>query len=188
MDEISQAQASLEQAKDSLRHAVQEGRRAGRTWADIGAVLGMSRQAAFKRFGVVTNPADGRRMTGATMSTAQITAITEQVFDHIAAGDYSALEAKLHPDVRSELSEQIISETWARVLTDIGERESYADTHVAFPAGERIDNDEQVLGTVVGVTTLQCEAGEVMGRVAVDEQLRVVGLLIVAPDHHPLPF
>lgn len=188
MDEIATAQAALDAAKDALRRAVQEGRRSGRTWADIGATLGMSRQAAFKRFGDVTDPADGRQLRGTRMSTARITAITEQVFDDIAAGDYAALEARLHPDVRSELSEQLISETWARVLAEVGAKESYADTHVVLPAGERIEDDEHVLGTVVGVTTLQCEAGELMGRVAVDEQQRVVGLLILPPDHQPLPF
>ena len=94
----------------------------------------------------------------------------------------------MHPDVRSELPESLIADTWARVLGEVGAKESYADTHVVMPAGERIDEDEQLLGTVVGVTTLRCEAGELMGRVAVDDQRRVVGLLMVPLDHGPLPF
>lgn len=122
------------------------------------------------------------------MSIAAIQTFTEQVFDHISAGDYASLERMMHPDVRSELPESLISETWARVLSEIGQKESFSDTHVALPAGERLTEDEQVLGTVVGVTTLNCEAGEVMGRVAVDDQQRVVGILIVPLDHAPLPF
>ncbi len=148
----------------------------------------MTRQAAFKRFGEVVDPVDGRRLRGAFVSIEKIQGITEQAFDHVSAGDYASLEKLLHPDVREELSESLISETWARVLAEVGEKSSYSDTHVAMPAGERIREDEQLLGTVVGVTTIDCEAGEVMGRVAVDDQLRVVGILIVAPDHSPLPF
>lgn len=188
MDEIEEAQASLEQAKEQLKAAVQKARHQGRTWAEVGAALGMTRQAAFKRFGEATNPADGRKITGAPMSVEKIRSITEQVFDHISSGDYASLEELMHPSTRQELPESLVSETWARVLAEVGEKQSYSDTHVVLPAGERIEEDEQLLGTVVGVTTLNCEAGEMMGRVAVDDQQRVVGLLLVSPDHSPLPF
>ena len=176
MDDLKLAQDSLEQARAHLRDAVREARRQGRTWADIGDALGMTRQAAFKRFGETTNPASGRTKTGATVSLDEIRRLTEQVFDHISAGDYDSLVPLLHPDVQSELSEPRITETWARAPGEVGTKPSYGHT------------DEPVLGTVVGVTTLHCEAGEVIGRVAVDDERRVVGLLIVPVDHGPLPF
>lgn len=188
MDEIEEAQASLEQAKEQLKAAVQKARREGRTWAEVGAALGMTRQAAFKRFGDATNPADGRKITGALMSIETIRTLTEQVFDHISSGDYANLAELMHPTTRQELPESLVSETWAMVLAEVGEKQSYSDTHVVLPAGERIEEDEHLLGTVVGVTTLNCEAGEMMGRVAVDDQQQVVGLLLVSPDHSPLPF
>ena len=122
------------------------------------------------------------------MSIEKIRNLTEQVFDHISNGEYERIESLLHPDVRQELTPSLIAETWQRVLGEVGKKESFSDTHVVMPAGERIDEDERVLGTVVGVTTVNCEAGEVMGRVAVDEQSRIVGLLIVSPDQSPLPF
>lgn len=37
-------------------------------------------------------------------------------------------------------------------------------------------------------TTLECEAGTWVGRVAVDTDRRVVGLLVVPPDHGDLAF
>jgi len=37
--------------EDGLRQAVQLARQAGHTWAEIGELLGTSRQAAFQRFG-----------------------------------------------------------------------------------------------------------------------------------------
>lgn len=122
------------------------------------------------------------------MSIDKIRTLTEQVFDHIAQGEYPQLEALMHPDVRTELPASLISETWARVLGEVGAKESFGDTHVELPGGERIGEDEKVLGTVVGVTTVHCEAGDLMGRVAVDDQLRVVGLLIVPPGQTSLPF
>ncbi|WP_338750208.1 hypothetical protein [Janibacter alittae] len=188
MEAIREAQQAVDRAKDQLRSAVQEARSQGQTWAAIGQALNMSRQAAFKRFGEVTNPVDGRKIEGVRMSIDQVRRTTEQVFDLISAGEYDKLEQLIHPEVRNELPASLISETWARVLTEVGVKESYVDTHVALPAGERIEEDDQILGTVVGVTTLNCEAGEMMGRVAVDDHQRVVGLLIVTPDYSPLPF
>ena len=188
MDPIHQAQQQIEQANQQLKRAVQEARTQGRTWADIGQVLGISRQAAFKRFGQVTNPATGRIMTGVPMSLDKIQKITEQVFDLISQASYDDLEQLLHPEVRQELSSSLIAETWAAVLAEIGEPESYDDTHVVFPAGERIEDDAEILGTVVGVTTSHHEAGEMMGRVAVDEQLRVTGILLLPPGETHLPF
>lgn len=122
------------------------------------------------------------------MSIDRVKQLTEQVFDLISAGEYGPLEQLLHPEVRDELSADLIAETWSGVLTEIGAKESYSDTHVVMPAGERIEEDEQIMGTVVGVTMLHHEAGEMMGRVAVDGELRVVGILVVNPDHSPLAF
>lgn len=188
MDQIVEAQAELERAKQNLRLAVHEARAAGRTWADIGRTLGMTRQAAFKRFGQPIHPVTGHEITGARMSVEQVTNLTERVFRLISSGDYAGLEPLLHPDVRSELSEDLIMDTWGRVLSEVGSLETQSDTHVVISPDERIEEDEQLLGIVVGVTTLNCEAGELMGRVAVDDQLRIVGLLIVPTDHAPLPF
>ncbi|MGO1735404.1 MAG: hypothetical protein ACTHZ9_03650 [Leucobacter sp.] len=188
MKEIHQAQQALDHAKNQLKSAVQQARNEGHTWAAIGETLGMSRQAAFKRFGEVTNPVTGRTIKGAPMSIAQIQQTTENVFDLISEGKSEELQEILHPEVREELNPSLIAETWARVLGEVGTKEAYSDTHVVLPAGERIEEDVDIVGTVVGVTTLNCEAGVLMGRVAIDDQLRVVGILIVPPDHGPVPF
>jgi len=188
VEAILKAQRNLDCAKQQLQVAVQEARSAGRTWAEIGETLGTSRQAAFKRFGEVINPVNGQKITGAPTSMQTICELTERVFDLISTADYQQLEQLIHPDVREELTAELIADTWQRVLTDIGAKETYSDTHVALPAGQRIDDDEQLLGTVVGVTTLQHEAGEAVGRVAVDDQQKVVGILILPPDHGPVPF
>lgn len=122
------------------------------------------------------------------MSIAVIQQLTEKVFDLIAEAKYEELEQMMHPEVREELPASLIAETWASVLAEVGAKESYSDTHVVLPGGERVEEDTAMLGNVVGVTAIQHEAGEMMGRVAVDEQQRVVGILIVTPDYEPLPF
>jgi hypothetical protein len=53
---VVQADRDLEVAELRLRHQVAEARRAGHSWAVIGASLGISRQAAQQRFGLRDDP------------------------------------------------------------------------------------------------------------------------------------
>ncbi len=48
---IAEARDATERAEATLREAVSDARNAGMTWASIGAVLRVSRQAAQQRFG-----------------------------------------------------------------------------------------------------------------------------------------
>jgi hypothetical protein len=48
---IIEAQSGVEEAQARLRKAVLDARAAGDSWAVIGAALGVSRQAAWERFG-----------------------------------------------------------------------------------------------------------------------------------------
>ena len=95
MNTIRAAQDALDAARRALDGAVQEARAQGRTWAEIGEELNMSRQAAFKRFGRPVDPSTGagvpRRAVG------DVTGIAEQVFTLIAAADYPELGKLLHP-------------------------------------------------------------------------------------------
>jgi len=48
---IAAAAKAVEDASESLRQAVRSAREAGLTWATIGEVLGVTKQAAHERFG-----------------------------------------------------------------------------------------------------------------------------------------
>ena len=48
---IAAAARAVEDATESLRQAVRSAREAGLTWATIGEVLGVTKQAAHERFG-----------------------------------------------------------------------------------------------------------------------------------------
>lgn len=51
LDRVAVASATLEIARECLDEAVREARGAGSSWVEIGTILGISRQAAFQRFG-----------------------------------------------------------------------------------------------------------------------------------------
>lgn len=179
LDEMVAAAARLDAARDDLQRAVDDARAAGASWADVGRALGTSRQAAFKRFGRPRDPRTGGTMT--TRSVDHVPALTEQVLRDIDAGDYAAVRARMPAEVAAVLTEDAVLGTWSRVVGEVGNLEGFSGTRVEHP-------DEPAFGVVVGDTTVRCEAGEVRGRVAVDEADRVVGLLVVPPDATDLPF
>lgn len=63
MDQLLRALQILKDAEHNLENAVAAERSMGKSWADIGDRLGVTRQAAFKRFGKVTNTLTGETMT-----------------------------------------------------------------------------------------------------------------------------
>lgn len=187
MDEIRAAQQAVQDARRRLESAVDAARAAGRTWADIGRELGMTRQAAFKRFGKPVDPVGGEPLP--RRGVAEVRTTTELVFTLIATGDYGRLTEIMHPVTAQELPRERIADTWRTVLGEVGALQSLRDTRVEIPGGATIVAEEdEVVGTVVGATTLVCEAGEMTGRVAVNEDGVVVGILIVPEGYGPTPF
>lgn len=51
LDVVAEASAAHEAARVALQRAVHAALDQGASWSDIGGVLGVSRQAAFQRFG-----------------------------------------------------------------------------------------------------------------------------------------
>lgn len=186
MGELSDAQQAVEAARRGLIEAVAAARAQGRTWADIGEELGMSRQAAFKRFGEPVDPRRGD--TIGTRGVQDIRELTEGVFALMAGGDYDGLAKLMHPVTAQELPTELIADTWRAVLAEVGTLERFLDTRIELPGGTPIADGEQVIGSVIGATVLDCGAGQVRGRVAFDDQSKIVGLLLVPMEHGPLPF
>lgn len=58
---VAGASVTLDEAREALNQAVHKALDGGATWAEVGEVLGVSRQAAFQRFGPkqVTSPDEG---------------------------------------------------------------------------------------------------------------------------------
>lgn len=186
-DAIRAAAARLAGARDELSSAVDEARRGGRSWQQIGDVLGVSRQAAFKRFGSPRDPRSGIAMS-ATTNASDVAEMTDRVFRLLDAGDYEAIAALMTTDCAEVLTKDVVLGTWASVVAEIGNLVNCGQTRAELPDGTIMDPEESVLGSVLGQTLLACEAGECVGRLALDADHRIVGMLLVPPDHGPLPF
>ncbi len=152
--------------EDGLREAVQAARQAGHTWAEIGDLLGTTRQAAFQRFGRPIDPRTGAPMAdtilpGAAGRAASLLAdVAEQRWEQARAGfDQRMSEA---------LSAQRLAAAWAQVIGTAGSYEGMGEP-VAHQAGDY---------TVVDVP-LRFEAGELTGRVSFSGTGQVAGLFFL---------
>lgn len=182
MDSIREAQRAIEAAQQQLRQAVHAARAQGSSWAEIGAALGVSRQAAFKRFGKPIDPRTGEPMP--TRPTTTITANTERLFRLINNSEWEGVTGLLHPDVRSELTPTVILEAWAKCIGDYGSFIECRNTLVT--TASRTNGTEplsgNIVGSAVGVTTLQFEAGEFLGRISFDSDDRIDGIFVLPTD------
>lgn len=186
MKEIIDAQQQVAESKQRLHDAVTAARAQGHTWQEIGDALDMSRQAAFKRFGKPTKPDRGEALAPSPVRPLLETA--ERAFGLVADADYDALHQLMTEKTAGLLTADLLAETWAKVLAEVGHLEACRDTRAELPDGTLLDSDESVLGVAIAATTLHCEAGEMLGRVAFDENHKIVGMLIVPVDHGKLPF
>lgn len=146
----------------------------------------MTRQAAFKRFGKPANPQDGASLP--RNGAADVARLAEVAMWSIARGRFDEVRAAMDRPTARELTTDVLTAVWARALANVGELESCTGTHAELPDGTVLEPEDSVLGDVVGVTTLRCEAGELMGRVAVNDKNAITGILIVPPDRDDLPF
>ena len=186
LDEVAVAQARLEQARTRLHEAVARARAHDHTWAQIGEVLGMTRQAAFKRFGSPRDPRTGENMQATT--TGELVETTERIFRLIDAGAYDELLPMMSKDTAAVLTRDLVLDTWAQAVAETGNLTGFRDTGLELPDGTLITAGDAVHGSLIGHTIIDCEAGRWVGRVAYGSDRHVVGLLIVPPDHAELPF
>ena len=92
LDAVAVIRSLARLVEDGMREAVQLARQAGHTWAEIGDLLGTTRQAAFQRFGRPLDPRTGVPMAatifpGAAERAASLFAdLTEQRWDQVREG------------------------------------------------------------------------------------------------------
>jgi hypothetical protein len=169
LDLVSAARELADMAAAALRASVAAARDAGRTWQEIGDLLGVSRQAAFQRFG---RPADPR--TGAEMSASLLPGAGQNAANLIAAWSdarYAEVVAQFDATMTQRLPAAGLGAAWAQVIGTVGEYRGMGEP-VVHQAGDY---------TVADVP-LWFEAGEMKGRVAYDADGRVAGLFVVKPD------
>lgn len=172
LDLVRRAQDVDDLAEQVLRLCVRQCRDVGHTWQEIGDLLGVTRQAAFQRFGKPVDPRTGEpmdktvRMTDAAeRATAIITAFLENRMDEARQSfDAQVLEA---------LTDEVRGNGLASVAGLVGAFEGFGEGE---PFVRRIGDH-----TVVDIP-LRYEAGEMKARVAFDGEEKVAGLFILPPE------
>ncbi|MUL84802.1 MULTISPECIES: DUF3887 domain-containing protein [unclassified Mycolicibacterium] len=156
-------------AEALMAAAVQQAREVGRTWQEIGEVLGVSRQAAFQRYGKSIDPRTGEVMNATALPEADELART--VIDDLAHARWADVSARFDATMRDGLTEEGLAEAWAHIVGSAGSYESHGDT-VAVRAGDFTTTN----------TPLIFEAGDFVARITFRDDRTVAGLYILNPD------
>ena len=162
---VGQAQALARSAEEELAMSVARARESGHTWAEIGQILGTSRQAAFQRFGRPADPRTGHPMEPVVPDARDRAG---RLLADLLAGHWADVCAQFGEAVAARLDPPRLAAAWAQVIGMVGEYERHGASRV-YQAGDL---------TVVD-TPLYFEAGERMGRVSYDRDGRVAGLFFL---------
>ena len=151
--------------EDTLRALVEQARAAGHTWAEIGDLLRVSRQAAFQRFG------GGRRLSEQEVG---IVAPVEGAVEHAVPVLQAFLDGRFD-DARLSFGQRMLNACSVELLADVREK-------VRREAGE-----VQALGTPVvsvrdGYTLVDIpvalDSADGISRVVLDADRQVAGFFV----------
>ena len=159
-------------AEQVLRLSVQQGRDAGHTWQEIGDLLGVTRQAAFQRFGKPIDPRTGEPMD----KTVHMTGAGERaraIAEDVLAGRMDAARPSFNDEVREKFTDEVRLDALATVTGLVGTFEGFAD---AEPFVRRVGD------YTVADLPLRYEAGDMKARVVFDTDEKVAGFFVLAPE------
>ena len=183
-DRIRRTHELIGLADRRLHELVAESRRGGASWQAIGEALGVSRQAAFKRFGA-DDAAD------APDASVDLVERTTRVFELLGASDYASVRELMSYSCARVLTKRRLMGTWRQVVDATGPLRACGNPIVQTPDGrtsiERFANRHLAQGVVIQ-TTLEHERGEWLGRVAFNGAGKITGILIAPPGASELPF
>jgi hypothetical protein len=159
-------------ADEVLAKTVDQSRDAGHTWQEIGDLLGVTRQAAFQRFGKPIDPRTGAPMDKTIHMTDpadRAIEIVEQVLD----GRMDLARQVFNDQVRDAFTDEVRASGLASIAGMVG---SFEGLGTGEPFVRRIGDH-----TVVDVP-LRYEAGDMKARVAFDTDEKVAGLVIIPAE------
>lgn len=165
-DSIGRAVSMQAAADDVVRAVVQQARQHGVTWQVIGDALGVSRQAAFQRYG---KPIDPR--TGEPMNTTPLPGVAElaaSVIEDLASGQWTRVTEQFDPSMRDGLSEDALAAAWAQIVGLSGAFEGLGEPEITRAGDLTITN-----------TPLSLEAGDYTARIAFRDDRTIAGLHIL---------
>jgi hypothetical protein len=172
LDLVRRAQDLDDLAEQVLRLCVQQSRDAGHTWQEIGDLLGVTRQAAFQRFGKPIDPRTGEPMDKTVrMADAAERAIT--IVTAVLEGRMDEARQSFNAQVMAAFTDEVRGSGLATVTGLVGAFEGFG---AGEPFVRRIGDH-----TVVDIP-LRYEAGDMKARVAFDTDEKVAAILILNPD------
>ncbi len=168
-DVVSEIEHSLRiqsAADDIVRAVVQQARAHGTTWQAIGDALGVTRQAAFQRYGKPIDPRTGEPMN--TVPLHDAATLARSVIDNLAHGRWELVTEQFDPAMREGLSEDALAAAWAQIIGASGAFEGHGEPTVTR-AGD----------VTVTSTPLSMEAGDYAARIAFRDDRSIAGLHIL---------
>jgi hypothetical protein len=151
--------------EETLRGLVEQARAAGHTWAEIGELLHVSRQAAFQRFGGGPRTAGEDRTTTAPVDGAVEHSVP--VLEAFLDGRFADVRATFTERALEAISLELLAEVRERVQREAGEVHGLGAPRVSVRDGY----------TVVDIP-VTLERADGVGRVVLDADRQVAGLLI----------
>lgn len=153
-------------ADDVVRAVVQQARQNGATWQVVGDALGVSRQAAFQRYGKPIDPRTGEPMNTTPFPEAAELAIS--VIEDLVSGHWARIAEQFDPTMRDGLSEDALAAAWAQIVGLSGAFESRGEPEAARAGDMTITN-----------TPISMEAGDYTARITFRDDRTIAGLFIL---------
>jgi hypothetical protein len=151
--------------EDTLHALVAQARAAGHTWAEIGEVLRVSRQAAFQRFGGGRDPSheDGMRAAPADGAVERAVLVLQGFLDGRFEDTRSAFDERM----RKACSVELLADVREKVRAAGGEVQAIGTPAVSVRDGYTIVDIPVALERADGVS-----------RVVLDADLRIAGFFV----------
>lgn len=149
--------------------AVERARASGCTWHQIGDVLGISRQAAFQRFGRPIDPRTGEAMN--TTPLPEAGSLAETVVDDLATARWKRVVARFDQVMAERLNEDGLAAAWAQIIALRGAYEGRGEVTV-----------ERVADFTMTTTPLAFEAGDFVARISFRDDRTIGGLFLLRGD------
>ena len=172
LDLVRNALRAHQLAEQVLKLCVQQSRDAGHTWQEIGDLLGVTRQAAFQRFGKPIDPRTGEPMDK-TVRMADAAERAVEIVTAVLDGRMDEARQSFNAEVLAAFTDEVRANGLATVTGLVGAFEGFGEGE---PFVRRIGDH-----TVVDIP-LRYEAGDMKARVAFDTDEQVAGLFILAPE------
>jgi hypothetical protein len=158
------ARTAAEVIEDATRVLAERARADGHTWAEIGALLRTTRQAAQQRYG-------GEAMETTKPEDAVLAQRATEIVEQLRDGEWEAVTLDWAKVMRDKMSADELAEVWRQLGTSVGALQTAGRPSVVRKGPFRVAD-----------VPLAFEHGPMKARVTFDHDDAVCGLWFLPPD------